>query len=417
MKIAIIGSGVSGLVCAHRLQREHQLVLFEARDRLGGHTNTVLAGEGEAQRAIDTGFIVFNERTYPNFVALLKELGVDWAPSQMGFSVSSKWRDFEYNGQSLSTLFAQRRRLFSPSFHRMIWDIFRFYRQAHELLESDDEISLMDWLEQKRYSRHFVDDHMVPMVRALWSTTREGAARFPARFLVRFFANHGFLQVDGRPPWLTIPGGAQRYVEAIAARFNGELRLASPVQRVARREGAIEVRAEGQTERFDHVIFACHSDQALGVLAEPTPTEREVLSAIPYQDNEAVLHTDASVMPRLARSWASWNVHLDDEGAEGACLTYWMNALQPLSTRTNYFLTLNKTAAIDPRRIVRRERYAHPVFTPESAAAQRRHGELLDHRGVSYCGAYFRNGFHEDGVVSALRVCGALSAGRIEVAA
>lgn len=408
MRIAVVGSGVAGLVAAHRLQERHDVVLFEAEPRLGGHANTVTVpgDDGAGEVPVDTGFLVFNTRTYPRFVELLAELSVPSAPSDMSFSVRSDARDLEYNGRGLSALYAQRRRLLSPRFHRMVWDVLRFYREARDLLRGDEDPPLREWLERRRYSRAFVEDHLLPMVRAVWSARREDAEAFPARFLVRFFEHHGFLEVGARPQWLTIPGGSRTYVDAIAARFRGEIRLASPVERIRRREGGVLVTARGQgSEPFDHAVVACHSDQALRTVEDPTPSERELLGAIPYQRNEAVLHCDERLMPRLRRTWASWNVHLDDEGVDGACVTYWLNSLQPLPTRRNWFVTLNRTAAIDPSRIVRSIRYAHPVFDRAGVAAQERHGELIDHRGISYCGAYWRNGFHEDGVVSALAVC------------
>lgn len=406
MRIAVIGSGISGMVAAHRLQSEHEVVLFEAADRLGGHTNTVMVAEGQRQIPIDTGFIVFNRQTYPHFVALLKELDIAWVDSDMSFSARSDRRDFEYNGRNLSTLFSQRRRLLSPRFHRMVWDIFRFYRQAPELLDQPEEIELGEWLAKNSYSQTFIHDHLVPLIRAVWSVDRGVALQFPARFLVRFFANHGFLQVKNQPQWLTIPGGSRRYLEQIQRRFTGQIRLATPVERVERAGQAVRVlTATCEPEAFDHVVFACHSDQALRLLVNPSSVERKLLEAIPYQRNEAVLHTDSSVMPRLKRTWASWNVHLDETGEEGTCITYWMNSLQPIDSKHDYFVTLNNRAAIDESKIIRIENYAHPLFGVGSVAAQARHAEMIDCRGISYCGAYWRNGFHEDGVVSALAVC------------
>ena len=407
MKIAVVGSGVSGLVSAYTLGREHAVTLFEADDRLGGHAHTVDVQEpGAGRLALDTGFLVFNPRTYPQFLGLLAELCVPTVESDMSFSVQSRARNFEYGGRDLSTLYAQRRHLLSPRFHRMVWDILRFYREARELLDTGDDIPIGDWLRQRHYSAAFLDDHLVPMIRAVWSARREVAERFPARFLVRFLHNHGFLEVGNQPRWLTLPGGSRSYVKALMARFRGELRLGCPVTRLTRPGGGVVVETQSQpAERFDHVVLACHSDQALGLLGDPSRLELELLSCLPYQDNEAVLHTDERLMPRRRRVWSSWNVHLDDAGADGACLTYWLNSLQPLATKTNYFVTLNHTQAIDPERILRTFCYAHPVFSRESVAAQLRHEELIGHRSTSYAGAYWRNGFHEDGVVSALRVC------------
>ena len=405
MKIAIVGAGVSGLTAAHYLAGRHRVVLFEADKRPGGHTHTVDVMEGERPIPVDTGFIVFNTRTYPSFVKLLGELGVAWAESEMSFSVRSERRDFEYSGSGLGGLFAQKRRLLSPRFLRMVADIARFYREGRSLLEDGAEIPLREWLTERRYSSAFIEDHLFPMVRAVWSANREVAERFPARFLARFFDNHGFLQLSGGPRWLTIPGGARSYVRAILSSFPGEVRLGAAVRSVRRASDGVVVSSEGAgPERFDHLILACHSDQALSLLADPSELERSVLSAIPYQRNEAVLHTDESIMPRSRRAWASWNVHLDEEGADGACLTYWMNRLQPLNAARNYFVTLNRGESIASEHVIKRQVYAHPVFTAAGVAAQARHAELIGHRHTSYAGAYWRNGFHEDGVASALRV-------------
>jgi predicted NAD/FAD-binding protein/DUF1365 family protein len=402
MRIAIVGAGVSGLVAARSLQGAHQVVLLEAEDRAGGHVNTVNIDD---HTAVDTGFIVFNTRTYPRFTALLGELGIGAAPSEMSFSVRSD-RGLEYAGTDLSTLYAQRRRIFDLRHHRMVLDILRFFRDARQLVEADgDDLPLADWLRARRYSEAFVEDHLVPMIRAVWSANRDVATRLPARFLARFFANHGFLDVRDRVPWLTIPGGARRYVRAILDDFTrrgGELRTGARVTRIAREPGGVRV----GDERFDHAVVACHADQALALLAEPSPVERELLGAFPYQRNDAVLHTDARVMPRLRRIWSSWNVHTDGATTDGPYVTYWMNRLQPLGTARDHFVTLNRE--IDPAQVIARSVYHHPIFTLAGVRAQLRHDELIDHLGVSYCGAYWRNGFHEDGVVSAERVAARL---------
>ncbi len=406
MRIAIVGSGVSGLVAARYLDRAHEVTLFEASSRLGGHAHTVDVTEGDRSVALDTGFLVCNPSTYPHFLALLRELDVPVAESDMSFSVRSDTRDFEYAGRNLSALYAQRRHLMSPRFHRMVWDILRFYREAPALLGAGDEVSLADWLATRGYSQAFKDDHLTPMIRAVWSARRSAAEEFPARFLARFFHQHGFLTAGAQPPWLTVPGGSRRYVEAIARGLHGEVRTSAPVLRVARTPTGATVEVRGRREEhFDHVVVACHSDEALSLLTDADALEREVLSAIPYQANEAVLHTDERMMPRSRRAWSSWNVHLDDEGADGACITYWLNSLQPLPTTTNYFVTLNRTHALEPSRILRTFSYAHPIFTPEGVRLQACHERLIARRNTSFCGAYFRNGFHEDGVVSALRVC------------
>lgn len=410
MRIAIVGAGVSGLTAAHYLGKCNEVTLFEADTRLGGHANTVEVDDGARKLPVDTGFLVFNTRTYPRFVGLLEELGVGWVPSDMSFSVRSEARDFEYGGRDLGTLYAQRRNLASARFHRMVWDIARFYREARELVADGTELPLGAWLEQRRYSRGFIDDHLLPMLRAVWSARRDVALEFPARFLARFFENHGFLSL-APARWLTLPGGSRTYVTALERRFRGEIRRGAPVTRVAREAAGVRVTARGQaSESFDHVVLACHADQALALLADPSPLERELLAAFPYQSNHAVLHTDERVMPRRRRAWSSWNVHLDDAGIDGACITYWLNSLQPLATRVNYFVTLNPATPLDPARVVGRFDYAHPVFGVASTLAQARHGELIGERHTSFCGAYWRNGFHEDGVVSALRVCERLGA-------
>ncbi len=416
MKIAVVGAGVTGLVAAYRLGRTHEVTLFESEARLGGHANTVEVREHGRTLALDTGFLVFNTQTYPNFVALLAELGVPSAPSRMSFSVRSDARDFEYAGTSLDTLYAQRRHLASPGFHRMVWDILRFYREAPALLAADHELPLRSWLEERRFSQQFIADHLVPLLRAVWSARSDVAENFPARFLVRFFKNHGFLSVE-QPPWLTIPGGSRSYVEAIERRLRATVRRGAHVGRVSRHGHGVSVTTAAGSEHFDHVVLACHADQALALVAEPSALEHELLSAFPYQPNVAVLHCDERLMPRRRRVWSSWNVHLDDEGAGGACITYWLNSLQPLPTSKHYFVTLNRSHAIDPAKVLARFDYAHPVFTLASVAAQARHDELIDHRGISYAGAYFRNGFHEDGIVSALRVCERLTTNAMGTAA
>jgi predicted NAD/FAD-binding protein len=411
VRVAVVGSGVSGLVCAHLLSPRHDVVLLEADARIGGHVHTVDVEEPGGPVAVDTGFIVFNTRTYPSFVRLLERLGVASQESDMSFSVRSDRRDFEYGSKNLSDLYAQRRNLLSPRFHRMVLDVLRFYREARALVDSGPEVELLPWLRERGYSQAFVEDHLLPMVGAVWSSNRDAAGGFPARFLARFLDNHGLLRVSGRPTWLTVRGGSRTYVRAILDGFRGEVRTGCPVASIRREEGGVAVRpAGGAPERFDHAILACHADQALGLLEDPSPLERETLGAFPYRRNDVLLHTDERVMPRRRRAWSSWNYHLDDEGHPGASVTYWMNGLQRLAASRSYFVTLNRTAAVAPERVLRRLAYEHPVFTPAGVGAQARHPELIGHRRTSYCGAYWRNGFHEDGVVSALRVCEPLGA-------
>jgi predicted NAD/FAD-binding protein len=413
MRIAVIGSGISGLVCASLLSPRHDVVVFEAESRPGGHTHTVDVPDGDRLVPIDTGFIVFNTQTYPMFVEWLARLGVDARPSDMSFSVRSDRRDFEYSSASVNALFSQRRHLLSPRFHRMWRDILRFYREAKELLDERDELRLDDYLRAKGYSEAFISDHILPLVGAVWSSNRAGARDFPARLLVRFFHNHGFLQREAGWQWLTVRGGSREYIRAMLSTFSGTLRLSSPIEQVCRTESAALVKPRGQAaERVDHVIFACHADQALALLASPTVQERVLLGAFRYQVNDVVLHTDDTLMPRKRRTWASWNYHLDDEASPGASVTYWMNRLQSIAGSTQYFVTLNRSAAVRPEGMVRTFSYAHPVFTPAAAVAQASHADLIDHYCTSYCGAYWRNGFHEDGVVSAMRVVERLGAAR-----
>jgi len=404
MRIAIVGAGVSGLVCAHMLQRDHELVVFEAGERAGGHANTVRVETDTGVYAVDTGFVVFNDCNYPKFERLLGELGVATQPSQMSFGVSDG-RDFEYNGASLRGLFACHRHALSPSFYRMIADLFRFNRDAGLLLAGGSELSLREWLAERRYAHIFVERLIVPQASAVWSADPAQMWSFPARFLVEFFDNHGILGFRHRPRWRTIAGGSRSYVEALTRPLRERLRLSTPVTEVCRHPSHVTVSSRGgERERFDAVVIATHSDQALALLGDPSERERELLGAIPYQSNEAVLHTDRSLLPRRRRAWASWNYHLD-AGAPGRCaVTYHMNRLQSLRADREFCVTLNRTAAIDPERIIQTIQYAHPVYTPAGVAAQAGHDEISGRNRTHYCGAYWGWGFHEDGVASAHRV-------------
>jgi predicted NAD/FAD-binding protein len=410
MRIGIIGTGVSGLVCAHMLHGDHELVVFEARERAGGHANTVHVETDTGAYDLDTGFIVFNDRNYPRFERLLDELAVPTQPSRMSFGVSDGV-DFEYNGVSPNGLFANRVHAITPSFQRMIADLVRFHRDARRLLASEENPSLRDWLVRQRYSRAFVERLIVPQASAVWSADPAQMWSFPARFLVEFFDNHGMLGFRDRPRWRTIAGGSRNYVQALTRPWRERLRLSTPVTGVARHADHVTVSSRGQEpERFDAVVMATHSDQALALLVDPSERERELLGAIPYQRNEAVLHTDRSLLPRRRRAWASWNFHLG-AGAPGRCtVTYHMNRLQSLCADREFCVTLNRTAAIDPDRIIQTMQYAHPVYTPAGVAAQARHHEISGHNRTHYCGAYWGWGFHEDGVNSARRVVRELSA-------
>jgi predicted NAD/FAD-binding protein len=414
MRVAIVGAGVSGLVCAHRLHSEHDVVLFEASDRAGGHANTVRVETETGVYDLDTGFIVFNDRNYPNFERLLDELDVETQASPMSFGVSDGG-DFEYNGASPNGLFASRGQMLRPSFHRMIADLVRFNRDARELLASEEDPSLREWLDGRRYSCAFVERLIVPQAAAVWSADPAQMWSFPARFLVEFFDNHGVLGFRERPRWQTITGWSRRYVEALTRPLRDRLRLSTPVTEITRHPDHVAVSSrESKSERFDAVVIATHSDQALALLADPSDRERELLGVIPYQSNEAVLHTDRSLLPRRRRAWASWNYHLD-EGVMGRCtVTYHMNRLQSLRADREFCVTLNRTAAIDPERIIRTIQYAHPVYTPAGVAAQSCHHEISGRNRTHYCGAYWGWGFHEDGVKSALRVVREIGTRRME---
>lgn len=415
MKLAIVGAGVSGLTAALRLQARHDITLFEADDRLGGHALTIDVGPEGERYSVDVGFMVFNDRNYPNFVQLLNELGIASRPTTMSFSVSDPRSGLEYNGGSLGTLFAQRRNLLNPRFLRMLLDIVRFNRDARRARSSPHgRETVGEYLERRRFSPALARQYLLPMGAAIWSCPAGTFARFPMRFVAEFFENHGLLDLVDRPQWRVVDGGSRTYVQAVARRLQGRIRLATPIASVWRDPGGVLIQPRGAAaERFDHVVFACHSDQALHILgANATTAEREILSAFPYQRNTAVLHTDESLLPRSRRAWACWNVRLSDDDTAPAVTTYHLNQLQGIRSATNYCVTLNADGDIDPRRIVRTMQFDHPVFTTARDAAQARHAELLGPNRTSYCGAYWRNGFHEDGVVSALSVVEALNDSR-----
>jgi predicted NAD/FAD-binding protein len=404
VKIAIVGTGIAGNVAGWHLHHEHDITVFEAGAYAGGHSHTHELEQAGRRYAVDTGFIVFNDWTYPNFIALLDELGVASQPSAMSFSVRDEASGLEYNGTSLNTLFAQRSNLLRPSFLGMIRDILRFNREAPALLHAPGgELPLGEVLARGGYGRAFVERYIVPMGAAIWSTDPGSMQRFPARFFVRFLHNHGMLSVNARPTWRVIRGGSARYVEKLTAPFRDRIRLRTPIESIRRLPGSVIVKPRGHdAERFDALFLACHSDQALRLLADPSPAEREVLGAIPYQENEAVLHTDTRLLPRQRRAWAAWNYHVLREPGERVALTYNMNILQGLEAPEPFLVTLNRGDQIDPFKVIKRITYHHPQFTPAGVAAQARQAELNGPLNTYYCGAWWRHGFHEDGVVSAL---------------
>jgi predicted NAD/FAD-binding protein len=407
MKIAVIGTGISGLVASYLLSEEHELTVFEANDYIGGHTHTASVEVDGAAYHIDMGFIVFNERNYPNFTRLLNRLGVASQPSDMSFSVSSEKTGLEYRGSSLNTLFAQRKNLFRPSFHKMILEILRFGRETQGILDDVSNRSTMsEYLEQGGYSADFVENYIVPMGSAIWSANPGMTMRFPARYFVEFFKNHGFLGTTrDMPMWRTVRGGSQSYIEPITRSFRDRIRLSSPVRCIRRRSDGVEVEhAGGEVERFDRVVIATHSDQALRLLSDPSDAEREILGAIGYQENEVVLHTDERLLPRERRAWASWNYIAPREPSDRVAVTYNMNMLQSIESWRTFCVTLNRTEKIDPEKILRRAIFDHPVYTLATTDAQRRRHEVSGVNNTFYCGAYWGFGFHEDGVKSGLAV-------------
>jgi uncharacterized protein len=416
VKLAIVGAGVSGLVVAHLLDGLHEVTVYEAADYAGGHTNTVRLDRDGGALHVDTGFIVFNDRNYPNFERLLRRLRVPWQSSQMSFSVSDGRGDFEYSSASPNGLYAKRSHAFTPWFQRMVADLARFQRAARELLGQPElDLSLGEWLARERFSSAFVERLIVPQVSAVWSADSTARWSFPARFLLEFFENHGMLGFRNRPHWRTVSGGSRKYVDALVRPWRTRLRLATPVQRVRRDAAGVAIEVPGSVERFDAMVLATHSDQALALLADPTPQEREVLGAIRYQPNEAVLHTDVTMLPKRRRAWASWNYHLRSDSEGPPTVTYHMNRLQSIDADLELCVTLNRTAEIDPAQIIRRFDYAHPVFSTAAVAAQARHAEISNRLRTHYCGAYWGWGFHEDGVQSALRVVEEIEAAKDEL--
>ena len=410
MKIAIVGSGIAGLTSSYLLNRKHDISVFEAADWIGGHTHTVDVNLAGRDYAIDTGFIVFNDWTYPNFIKLLGQLGVGFKPTEMSFSVHDPQTRTEYNGNNLNSLFAQRRNLLSPTFWGMLRDILRFNREALADLESqriDPHTTLGDYLQSRAYGQRFIDHYIVPMGAAIWSMSLADMLAFPLQFFVRFFKNHGLLSVSNRPQWCVIEGGSSSYIEPLTASFHERIRLSCAVHRVERDEQGVTVHSAAGSERFDKVIFACHSDQALKMLAQPSAAEQQILGALPYAENDVVLHTDTRLLPDRKLAWASWNYRLGGGKQQLAAVTYDMNILQGIESDTTFCVSLNQTDAIDPNKILARYTYSHPQYSLAGVEAQGRWEELNGANNSWFCGAYWANGFHEDGVVSGLRVAAA----------
>jgi predicted NAD/FAD-binding protein len=409
VRIAIVGSGIAGLAAAWHLRDAHEVTLFEAAPEPGGHVRTVRVEDPSGPLAVDMGFIVFNRRTYPGFCAWLAELGVEARDSTMSFSVRDEGSGREWNGSSLGGLFAQRRNLLSPRFLRFVADILRFGRDVKRWRAREDaEISVGEYLQRARYGERFRAEYLVPLVASIWSAPPGEVEAFPMRFLAGFLENHGMLDVCGRPTWLTIQGGSRAYVERVLERAGERiaLRTSAPVRGVARGASGVELElADGRLESYDEAVLACHADQALALVRRPTALERGLLAAFPYRENVALLHTDTRLLPERRTAWAAWNYRVASSRERGrACVTYDMNILQGLRASREYLVTLNGEGLVDPAQVLQRVRFEHPSYGLRSHAAQARHAELCRHERLSYCGAYWGYGFHEDGYQSGLRV-------------
>lgn len=409
MKIAVIGGGIAGLSAAYYLSKQHQVSVFEASNYLGGHTDTHEIRVAGEIYDIDTGFIVFNEQNYPNFSRLLTELNVESQPTTMSFSVSNVLSGLEYNATDLNRLFCQRRNLLSPSFYRMLWDLARFYREAPTLLDSDDDsLSIGDYLQQNHYSDVFIDDHLMPMACALWSGPGVSIREFPARYFISFMHNHNMLNLTERPQWRVVKNGSKRYVDKLVASCPATFHTTAVVQRVSRDANGVTLQVNGETQRFDKVVIATHSDQALRLLDKPSQAEIDILGAIGYQQNDMLLHSDKSILPKKKAAWASWNVRVCPELTNQCTVNYHMNTLQGLDAPLEFIVSLNSDHLVDPAKVFLSRRYAHPIYNAATIAAQKRWSQLAGDKHTYYCGAYWGWGFHEDGVNSALRVVEAL---------
>ena len=407
MKIAIIGSGISGLTASYLLNKKHNITLFEKNDYLGGPTHTHDITIGEKNFSVDSGVIVYNEKTYPNFIKLLDILNVERQKTTMGFSIKSEVKNLEYAGNSIKSVFAQKRNYFRPSFLIMLIDIVRFNKKAKADLFMSSQVTLGQYLEQNSYSKSFINHYIIPMGAAIWSTTAKLMMDMPALFFIRFFSNHGLLQIKDRPGWWVIKNGSKEYVKKLIETFQEHIRMKSEIKTIKRLAGKIIITHAGthEEETFDAVVIATHSNQALKLLADATEKEQTILGAIPYQTNSALLHTDTSILPKRKLAWSSWNYYLDQDEHKPVMLTYNMNILQRLDSDETFCVTLNCNDLIDQNKIIKELNYEHPLFTSESIKAQARKNEISGVNNTYYCGAYWRNGFHEDGVVSALDGC------------
>ena len=409
MKIAIVGAGISGNAIAHLLHKEHKITLFEKNDRIGGHSHTHKIQIEDKTISVDTGFIVFNKKTYPLFTSLLDQLGVDYEDSNMSFSVFSKLSGLEYNGTNLNTLFSQRKNLFNFKFIKMVLEIFRFNKKALELLSAKEEITLGDYLANHNYSSYFSKHYILPMGSAIWSSNIETMLNFPAKFFVKFFHNHGMLNINDRPQWLTITGGSESYVKKLCEPFINSIKLNSNIRFIERMENKVIIHHNQGSENFDYLFMACHSNEALKLIKDTSYVEKELLGSIPYADNDVYLHTDASIMPKHKLSWAAWNYNIDNKNHEPISLTYNMNILQNIKSESPVLVTLNPKSNIDPKKIIKKLNYSHPTFNIDGINAQKKHHLISGVNRTFYAGAYWGNGFHEDGVKSAYDVVNQLN--------
>lgn len=404
MRIAIIGSGIAGLTCAHLLYPHHEVTVFEADQRIGGHTHTIQTPSGHW---VDTGFIVFNYESYPHFTGLLQELEVPAQPTSMSFSSSCEATGMEYSTASLNRLFAQRRNLLNPTMYSMIRGILRFNRDVTRLLnEVDDSVTVADFVEKQQYSSSFVKNFLYPISTALWSCPQSSIANFPMRFILEFYQHHGMHRILRQPGWHVIQGGSHRYVEKLITPFRQRIRTSTPIHQAIRTSEAVILQTTSGSESFDEVIFTCHSNQALQILQKDCqPVEKELLSAFPYSRNAVTLHTDTRVLPRHPKAWSAWNSRVEKTPSTEARVTYNMNILQRLQAQETYCVSLNQDKQLDSSKIIRQLQYDHPLYNTRRAAAQSRHREVIRQNRSSFCGAYWGNGFHEAGVTSAVRVC------------
>ena len=411
LNIAIVGTGISGMSAAWLLNKAHTVTVYEQDGRIGGHTNTVEVPDTGGTIPVDTGFIVYNEANYPNLVALFRHLDVPTKASEMSFAASVDDGALEYSGSDLAGLFAQKRNVFRPRFWRMLGGIRRFYREGPEVLENADDISLGEYLDARGYAPAFIDDHLLPMAAAIWSTAANDMRDHPASAFVRFCTNHGLMQVTNRPQWRTVEGGSREYVSRLTQSYAANIRTGARVRSITRSGGAVIIEDEnGEVATYDHVVISAHANQALAMLADPSPDETARLGAFAYTRNTAVLHQDAKLMPVRRKVWSSWNYlsHAGQDGTSQICVTYWMNRLQGLESEEPLLVTLNPNRDPDPRKILRTFEYEHPSFDLGAIKAQRCLWDLQGARNTWFCGSYFGAGFHEDGLQSGLAVAEAL---------